>query len=105
MLNVGEKVKYYRKIRNLSQKQLSEMINVSESQLKKYENGITKITVDMLYEISNVLDVPIYNFLLTPSDNIVDIFKELYNIDQNDETNLTEDIQTLLDFLKHKYDK
>lgn len=58
---VGQKIKYYRKLQGISLQYLSDMVNISVQQLKKYENGDSKIKIDKLFYISLALDVPFSN--------------------------------------------
>lgn len=58
-----ENLKYIRKIRNLSMKQLGEKVGVSESTISLYENGKRQPDHEMLKKLSSVLNVSI-DFLL-----------------------------------------
>ena len=61
---IGLKVAYYRKLVGLSQLQLAEMIDVSRTHLSNIEapNVPTSISLDLLFKISEVLDVDIKDF-------------------------------------------
>ncbi len=61
--HVGEKIRFYRKNRHLSQEQLADRIHKSKSTLSKYESGQIAIDVDSLYDIAKVLGVELFQFM------------------------------------------
>lgn len=62
---IGLKISYYRKLRGLTQEQLAEMIDKSTAFLGSVEapNIDRAISLDTLFDIAEVLDVPPYKFL------------------------------------------
>jgi len=48
----------------LSQQQMADLIGVTYQQTHKYERGINRISTGRLYEISQVLKVPVSFFLM-----------------------------------------
>lgn len=56
---IGLKIAYYRKLKGLSQLQLAEKIDVSRTHLSNIEapNVATSISLDLLFRISEVLDI------------------------------------------------
>ncbi|OOP72857.1 helix-turn-helix domain-containing protein [Clostridium beijerinckii] len=64
---IGLRIKNYRNQQNITQNQLSEMLDVSNVYISKIERGTTKINLEMLYKISIILNIPI-SFLLTGID-------------------------------------
>ena len=58
----GERIKYFRKERGLSQIDLSEKLNISQSAYAKVENGRTVLDVDRLLQIANFLGIAIQDF-------------------------------------------
>lgn len=62
---IGKNVKKYRKIRNITQEKLAELIDVSTSLISNLEcEKINQgIGINTLYKISIVLDVPISKFM------------------------------------------
>ena len=61
---IGLKVAYYRKLKGLSQITLAEQIDVSRTHLSNIEapNMPTSISLELLFKISEVLDVEVKNF-------------------------------------------
>ena len=59
---VGARVRERRIMLGLTQQQLAEMIGVTYQQAHKYERGINRVSAGRLYEIAQVLSVPIGYF-------------------------------------------
>ena len=60
--HVGARVRERRIMLGLTQQQLADLIGVTYQQAHKYERGINRISAGRLYEISQVLSVPIGYF-------------------------------------------
>ena len=63
----GEKIKYYRKMRKLSQQQLSDKLEtlavyICRGSISRIEDGSRAITDIELYGLSEILQVPIEKF-------------------------------------------
>lgn len=63
----GEKIKYYRKMRKLSQQQLSDKLEtlavyICRGSISRIEDGSRTITDIELYGLSEILQVPIEKF-------------------------------------------
>ncbi len=56
---VGKRIAYYRKSRGMTQKELAEHLNISYQAVSKWEAGNSFPTVEMLYEIANILNVTV----------------------------------------------
>jgi len=57
-----------RKINNITQQQMSELLKVSIQQVQKYENGRNRITIGKLYNISKILNISIDKFFNHTND-------------------------------------
>ncbi len=57
--HVGQRIRERRVMLGLSQQQLAVMIGVTYQQAHKYERGLNRISAGRLYDIANVLTVPI----------------------------------------------
>ena len=62
-IEIGKKIKYYRKIKKITLEDLSKKIYKSVSTISKYENGLIKIDVESLYLIAHAFDININNLL------------------------------------------
>lgn len=60
---VGKKIRDFRIEKGMSGAELGKILNLSQQQVSRYERGINKITVDLLYEASLILDIKIELFL------------------------------------------
>lgn len=70
--HVGEQLRYLRNLRGMSQEQLASRVDLTFQQLQKYERGANRISASVLYEFSNILEVPVAAFfegLKTPETN------------------------------------
>ena len=59
---VGGRIRERRIMLGLSQQQMADMIGVTYQQTHKYERGINRISAGRLYEIAQVLRVPLSYF-------------------------------------------
>ena len=60
--HVGARVRERRIMLGLTQQQLADLIGVTYQQAHKYERGINRISAGRLYEVSQVLSVPVSYF-------------------------------------------
>ena len=65
-IQIGLKIAYYRKLRGLTQEQLAERIKKTPAYIGHIEapNIIKAMSLDTLFDIAIVLDVPAYKFLM-----------------------------------------
>ncbi|HIX93648.1 MAG TPA: helix-turn-helix domain-containing protein [Firmicutes bacterium] len=65
-MQIGLKIAYYRKLRGLTQEQLAERIKKTPAYIGHIEapNIIKAVSLDTLFDIAIVLDVPAYKFLM-----------------------------------------
>lgn len=63
---IGLKIAYYRRLRGYTQEQLADGINCSPVFIGQIEapNMNKALSLDMLFEISDFLNIPAYKFLL-----------------------------------------
>ena len=59
----GLTIAYYRKLRGITQLQLAEYVNLSRTHISNLEapNMPTSISLDKLFDISDILEVPMKN--------------------------------------------
>lgn len=60
--HVGTRIRERRIMLGLSQQQMADLIGVTYQQAHKYERGINRISAGRLYEIAQVLGVPVSYF-------------------------------------------
>jgi transcriptional regulator with XRE-family HTH domain len=61
-VHVGSRVRMRRNMLGLSQEKLGEAIGLTFQQVQKYERGANRIGASRLYELGEVLDVPVTFF-------------------------------------------
>ena len=61
-VHVGQRVRQRRVLCGLSQKELANAIGLTFQQLQKYERGMNRISASKLWQISQVLQVPVQWF-------------------------------------------
>ena len=59
---VGQRIRWRRKELTWTQEQLSERLSLTFQQVQKYEKGVNRISAGRLYEMSRVLEVPVFYF-------------------------------------------
>lgn len=63
MNNTGFNIRKQRKKKGFSQEYMANLLNISQASYARLENEETKITVDRLYKIAEILDSNIIDFL------------------------------------------
>ncbi|OAB57788.1 hypothetical protein AY599_14575 [Leptolyngbya valderiana BDU 20041] len=61
-MHIGARLRQLRRAHGLSQAKLGEMLGLSFQQVQKYERGINRIGSGRLWQVSQMLDVPITYF-------------------------------------------
>jgi len=84
-IRIGINIKKARTNKKLTQQQLADAIDKTESSIRKYEKGLVQVPNDVLQQIGNALDVPIYE--LMGFDEIID------TKDLSEEVELVEQIE------------
>ena len=59
---VGNRIRLRRTLLGLSQEKLAEMLGITFQQVQKYEKGMNRIGASRLWDMSNILDVPVSFF-------------------------------------------
>ena len=72
-MTTGEKIKYFRNMRGISQETLGQLSSINSATIKKYEYGIRNPKPDQLLKIANALGISINIF--TVSDVLSLLFK------------------------------
>ena len=55
---LGLNIAYYRKINNLSQEKLAEMINISRTHMSRIETADCAVSLDVIFDICETLKIP-----------------------------------------------
>jgi transcriptional regulator with XRE-family HTH domain len=68
-VHVGRRVRLRRTLLGMSQEQLGEALNITFQQVQKYERGSNRISSSRLWDIAQILDVPVSFFFDDMSDD------------------------------------
>lgn len=60
--HVGRQIRERRTMLGMSQEKLGELIGLTFQQVQKYERGMNRVGASMLWDIANILDVPVSYF-------------------------------------------
>ena len=63
-MNINKMVRYYRKQKGYTQKDLADELGITEMAVSLYELGKRNIKADTLFKIANFLDEPIEKFYM-----------------------------------------
>lgn len=65
-IRLGLNIAYYRKLKGMTQLQLAEAINISRTHMSNIEapNIPTSVSLDALFDIAEVLEIPIHKFFV-----------------------------------------
>lgn len=69
-IDIGKRIRKYRRAAGLSQAELGKRIDVTFQQIQKYENATTRIPAERLIDITAALHVPVQ--MLVPTEFAVD---------------------------------
>jgi transcriptional regulator with XRE-family HTH domain len=95
-MNVGERIKFFRKIKNYSVNKLANLAGISQSYLRDVELGNKNPTVVMLSEICEVLEISLKDFFDDESTTIISddpLVRQIYRLSEQQR-------ESLLTFLK-----
>ncbi|WP_102109559.1 helix-turn-helix domain-containing protein [Oceaniglobus roseus] len=61
-VHVGKRVRHRRWMLGMTQQQLAEQVGIKFQQIQKYETGMNRISASRLWDIADVLEVPVAFF-------------------------------------------
>lgn len=61
-VHVGKRIRHRRWMNGTTQQQLAESVGIKFQQIQKYETGMNRVSASRLWDIANVLDVPVSFF-------------------------------------------
>lgn len=62
-MTIGEKIKYFRKMKKMKQQELAEKIGKTESSIRKYEADLVAIPLNVLEQIASALGISVFNLI------------------------------------------
>jgi transcriptional regulator with XRE-family HTH domain len=73
-VHVGQRIKLRRTLMGLTQGKLGECIGLTFQQIQKYERGANRVSASKLWQLGNVLDVPVSYFFDEMPDSVKEVF-------------------------------
>lgn len=61
-VHVGKRIRHQRWLVGMTQQQLAEKVGIKFQQIQKYETGMNRVSASRLWDISDVLEVPVSFF-------------------------------------------
>lgn len=98
MENVVNKIREFRKKKGYSHETMAHELNMSQPAYSKIEKNETKLSVERLFEIANILETPVEKFLEINPNNV-------YNQTLNDSAIIYQDFENLHQDNKEKSEK
>lgn len=96
-MHVGSRIRLRRKVLNLTQFQLSELLGLTFQQVQKYEKGLNRVSASSLWDISRVLEVPM-DFFFEDMEKETELQSpRMLRLNLTDEALLAENQQILKD--------
>lgn len=96
-MDLGERLKYLRKQQHWTQEQLAQYLNISRSQISKWENGDLLPDVQSLQKLSNLYNVSI-DFLIGRDSSKKELLREVRRWYQTDD--ISEKTLDIINYLK-----
>ena len=81
-MTTGEKIKYFRNMRGISQDMLGQLSGINPATIKKYEYGIRNPKPDQLLKIANALGISINIFMDFDIETVSDVLSLLFKMDE-----------------------
>jgi transcriptional regulator with XRE-family HTH domain len=60
---IGRKIRLQRIRHEMTQKKLAAKLEVSFQQIQKYESGVNKVSIDRLWQLSQIFSVPLHYWI------------------------------------------
>ena len=80
-MNTGEKIKYFRLARNMTQEQLAQEADISFSTLRKYEANERNPKYEQLLKIASALEISVNIFIDFDIQTVSDLFSVLFKLE------------------------
>lgn len=79
---VGQRIRWRRRELKLTQEKLGDMLELTFQQVQKYEKGVNRISAGRLFEMANVLNVPI-GYFYDGAEEHIGASAQLAEVDEN----------------------
>lgn len=79
-MEIAEQIRYFRRLRGLSQEQLAERVEINVNTIRKYETGRRKPKIEQLKKIAGGLEISVIEFLDIEIENEADLIAVMKKI-------------------------
>ena len=94
-MNVNEKIRTIREIRNWSQEDMAEKMNMSKNGYAKIERGETKLNLHKLEQIANIFNIDVLELIKNDDKNVLFFMNDHNTNYYGSNENLTSEIDRL----------
>ena len=101
-MNVNEKIRTIREIRNWSQEDMAEKMNMSKNGYAKIERGETKLNLHKLEQIANIFNIDVLELIKNDDKNVLFFMNDHNTNYYGSNENLTSEIDLLKLTISHK---
>lgn len=88
-MNTGEKIKYFRLARNMTQEQLAQEVEISFSTLRKYEANERNPKYEQLSKIAAALEISVNIFMDFDIESVSDLLSILFKMESQADLEIT----------------
>ena len=71
-MTIGEKIRQYRRLKNITQTQLGEILHISSQAIYKWERNLSEPNFETLKDIANAFEIPLNEFIKDTKYQIVE---------------------------------
>lgn len=104
-IRVGRNMRRRRIQLKFTQAQLSNRLDLTFQQIQKYEKGANRLSASRLFELSEILDVPVQYFFgkqkpslpVEPDSQFFDLWNAFQQLPANSRKDVTKIVQTIAD--------
>ncbi len=61
---IGLNIAYYRRLKNLTQEKLAELVDIDQTHMSKIERATIGISLDLLFRMADALEIEAYKLLI-----------------------------------------
>ena len=99
---IGTRIRKYRKLKNISQEELAEKIDISTTHMSHIETGSTKLSLQVLVDIAQILEVSTDALIFekTSKLKIQKIERILSDCNENEIAFITKIVETSKEFFE-----
>ena len=80
---IGRRIKYYRRLKGLTQEQVGSALGITSQQFQIYEVGENKISAIKLFKLHKLLDAPVEEFFPQEDDAVASILNRDRRMDND----------------------